>query len=120
MADTVNNKATSAAAETAPKDSIESKMNILMFKGKPLIRQGNFVFYGFPSDPVILALNIIETRKDGDLEIATRVAVQIQRNDNGLSAVDRIVKQCEKKNFYDAFEIGSIWLERELKAATEK
>ncbi|MBO4500720.1 MAG: hypothetical protein J5760_00660 [Clostridia bacterium] len=91
------------------------EMKTLMYKGKPLVRQGQFLFYGFPDDKVILFMNILETKKSGDLDIATRVLVQIQSTDDELNFADKVIKQCEKNSFYDAFEIGTIWLERELK-----
>ena len=87
----------------------------LMYKGKPLVRQGQFLFYGFPDDKYILFMNILESRKVGELDVATRVLVQIQDTDEDVAFSDKILKQCEKKNFYDAFEIGTIWLERALK-----
>ena len=92
-----------------------SEIKTLMYKGKPLVRQGQFLFYGFPDDKYILFMNILESKKVGNVDIATRVLVQIQSTDNEVSFNDKIIKQCEKRNFYDAFEIGVIWLERELK-----
>ena len=92
-----------------------SEIKTLMYKGKPLVRQGQFLFYGFPDDKYILFMNILESKKVGSVDIATRVLVQIQSTDNDVSFNDKIIKQCEKRNFYDAFEIGVIWLERELK-----
>ena len=41
--------------------------------------------------------------------------VQIQRTDDDLGFNEKVIKQCEKKSFYDAFEIGTIWLDRELR-----
>lgn len=90
------------------------EIKTLMYRGKPLVRQGNFLFYGFPDDKAILFMNIVESKKVGDTDIATRVLVQIQSTDNSLSYNQKIIKQVEKQNFFDAFEIGSIWLEREL------
>lgn len=89
--------------------------NVLMYKDKPLVRQGQFVFYGFPDDKAILFMNIVESKKEGDIDIATRVLVQIQSTDDSADFNQKVIKQCEKSSFYDAFEIGMIWLERELK-----
>ena len=94
---------------------MSEEIKTLMYKGKPLVRQGQFLFYGFPDDKVILFMNILETKKSGDLDIATRVLVQIQSTDDDVSFADKVIKQCEKSSFYDAFEIGTIWLERYLK-----
>lgn len=89
--------------------------NVLTYKGKPLVRQGNFLFYGLPTDKYILFMNILESKKDGDLNVATKVLVQIQSTDETASFNEKVVKQCEKNSFFDAFEIGMIWLNRELK-----
>lgn len=91
--------------------------NVLTYKGKPLVREKNFLFYGLPTDKFILFMSILETKKSCDMDIATKVLVQIQRTDDTVSYNDKIVKQCEKSNFFEAFEIGTIWLERELKKA---
>ena len=60
-------------------------------------------------------MNILDAKKQGDIEIATKVLVQIQSTDDDVSFNEKVIKQCEKSNFYDAFEIGTIWLERALK-----
>ncbi len=91
-----------------------SEIKTIMYRGKPLVRQGNFLFYGNPEDKAILFMNILDTKTVADVKIATRVLVQIQSTDESLSFNEKILKQVEKNNFYDAFEIGSIWLEREL------
>ena len=88
--------------------------NILMYKNKPLVREGNFLFYGNPEDKLILFMNILSSKEQNGLNVATKVLVQIQKTDDNISYMDKIVKQCEKGTFYDAFEIGVIWLEREL------
>lgn len=93
-----------------------SQIKTLMYKGKPLVRQGRYVFYGNPDDKFILFMNILDTKKIGNLEVATKVLVQIQNTDEDIAFNEKVVKQCEKRNFYDAFEIGTIWLERALKS----
>ena len=56
-----------------------------------------------------------KTKKDGELDVASKVLVQIQSTDDSLGFNEKVIKQCEKKSFYEAFEIGTIWLDRELK-----
>ncbi len=94
---------------------MSEEIKTFMYKGKPLVRQGQFLFYGYPDDKAILFMNILETKKSGNLDIATRVLVQIQTTGDSARFNEKVIKQCEKKSFYDAFEIGLIWLDRELK-----
>ena len=57
----------------------------VIYKGKPLVRQGQFIYYGFPTDKVILFMNILETEKNGDMDVASKVSVQIQLTDDSVS-----------------------------------
>ena len=93
----------------------KSTQKTLMYKGKPLVRQGNTLYYGFPTDKAILYLNIVESQNVGDIPVATKVVVQIQKTGKNISNSEKVIKQCEKNSFYEAFDIGMIWLERELR-----
>ncbi len=87
---------------------------VLMYKGRPLMRKENLVYYGSMADPYIVMLQILESGKNGDLELATKVSVQLQLTDPNLKSRDRIVKKSEKDGFYTALDVGCVWLERAL------
>ena len=59
-------------------------------------------------------LQVLETKKEHDLDLATRVAVQLQLTDPNLKSRDRVVKKSEKDGFYTALDLGCVWLERAL------
>ena len=59
-------------------------------------------------------LQVLETKKENDLELATKVSVQLQLTDPNLRARDRVVKKSEKDGFYTALDVGCVWLERAL------
>lgn len=86
----------------------------LMYKGRPLRRKGNLIYYGSMEDSHIIVLNILETKTVGDMQVATKVAVQLQLTAADLKSRDRVVKRSEKPSLYSAIDIGSIWLERFL------
>lgn len=94
---------------------MSEKNEVLMFKGKPLVRKDNIVYYGSMADEYILQMQILETTDLSDLKLATRVSVQLQRTAPDLRPKDRIVKKGEYEGFYSALEVGSIWLDRYLK-----
>jgi hypothetical protein len=98
----------------------KKEQKILMYKGKPLVRQGNVIYYGSPEDKAILYMNVLESQKVGDLNVATKVLVQIQKTGKNVPNSEKVIKQCEKKSFYDAFDIGIVWLERELRPKADK
>ena len=87
---------------------------VLMYKGRPLMRKDNMVYYGSMADSHIVMLQILETKKMGDMEVATRVSVQLQLTDPTARSRDRVIKKSEKDGFYTALDLGCVWLERAL------
>ena len=87
---------------------------ILMYKGRPLMRVDNLIYYGSMADSHIVMLQILETKKLGESEIASRVSVQLQLTDPAAKSRDRIVKKGEKAGLYTALDFGSVWLDRAL------
>ena len=90
------------------------KMEGLMYKNRPLRRVDKMIYYGSMSDPYIILMQVKETRKEKDLEIATKVSVELQRTDPDCKSRDRVVKKSEKDSLYAAMDLATIWLERAL------
>lgn len=86
----------------------------LTYKGHPLRRKDNLIYYGSMADKYIIALQILATQKERDLDVASKISVQLQLTDPDLKSRDRVVKKSEKSNLYDAIDVGAIWLERAL------
>ncbi len=93
---------------------MSEQKEVLMYKGRPLMRKDNLIYYGSMADSHIVMLQILETKKVGDTEIASRVSVQLQLTDPTARSRDRIVKKGEKAGLYTALDFGSVWLERAL------
>ena len=87
---------------------------ILTYKGHPLMRKDNLIYYGSMADSHIVMLQILESKKQGDIDVATRVSVQLQLTDPAVKSRDRIVKKSEKDGLYTALDFGCVWLERAL------
>ena len=86
----------------------------LEYKGHPLRRKDNLIYFGSMTDKYIIMLQILETKKVGDADIATKVSVQLQLTDPAARSRDRIVKKSEKDGLYTALDVGCVWLERAL------
>ena len=71
--------------------------SILTYKGKPLMRKDNVVYYGSMADSHIVMLQILETKNVGGEDIASKVSVELQLTDPNVRARDRIVKKTEKE-----------------------
>ena len=87
---------------------------VLTYKGHPLMRKDNLVYYGSMADSHIVMLQVLETKKVNGVDIATRVSVQLQLTDPAAKSRDRVVKKSEKPGFYTALDVGCVWLERAL------
>ena len=87
---------------------------VLTYKGHPLMRKDNLIYYGSMADSHIVMLQVLESKKQGDFDIATRVSVQLQLTDPAAKRRDRIVKKSEKNGLYTALDVGCVWLERAL------
>ena len=86
----------------------------LMYRGRPLRRKDNLIYYGSMADKYIIMLQVMDTKKVDDLDVATKVAVQLQLTDPDLKSRDRVVKKTEKDSLYSAMDVASVWLERML------
>ena len=86
----------------------------LSYKGRPLRRKDNLIYYGTMAEKYIIMLQILSTKQVDGLEMADRVAVQLQLTDPDLKSRDRVVKKSEKDSLYAAMDVACVWLERAL------
>ena len=86
----------------------------LTYKGHPLRRKDNLIYYGSMADKYIIMLQVLDTKKVDDLDVATKVSVQLQLTDPDLKSRDRVVKKTEKDSLYTAMDVATVWLDRAL------
>ncbi len=89
---------------------------MLEYRGRPLRRKDNILYYGSMSDKYIIMMQITDTKKVDDMDVASRVVVQLQYTDPDLKSRDRVVKRTEKNGLYAAMDVAAVWLERALSA----
>ncbi len=88
--------------------------NTLMYKGHPLRRKDNLVFYGSMADKYIIMIQILSSTKEGDLEIANKVHLELQLTDPELKGRDRVVKKSDLPDLFSAIDMGAVWLMRAM------
>ena len=86
------------------------------YKGKPLVRCGDEIYYGSMADRFVIRMQIKSKKTVGDTEIADKVTVQLLCTDPDLSPRKQLVKSSEKQGLYVALDIADVWLERALKS----
>ena len=92
----------------------ETKTEGLIYKGHPLRRIDNLIYYGTMAEKYIIMMQILDSADMKDLPVAKRVSVQLQQTGANVRNKDRIVKKTEKNSLWSAMDIASIWLDRAL------
>ena len=87
-----------------------AEKEFMTYKGKPMVRCGDTIYYGDTADKYIVMLKINSTVTVDGNEVPDKVTVQ------EIKKSDRIVKKSEKTGLYNAMDVGCIWLERALKS----
>ena len=91
-----------------------AKEKVLEYKGRPLQRTGNIVYYGSMADKYIIMLQILDTKKVKDMDVASKVSAQHQLTDPSIKSRERKKKKSEKDGFWVAMDVATVWLERAL------
>ena len=84
----------------------------MTYKGKPLVRSKNEIYYGDMAESHVVKFVILEA--DGNDE-PTKINVQLLKCKTELADKDRIVKESTKSSMFEALDVGFVWLERTLK-----
>ena len=90
------------------------------YKGKPLVRSGDTIYYGSMADKYVVKLDIKSKKTVGALEVADKVSVQLMYTDPEIRTRKQIVKTSEKDGLYLALDIAEAWLNKALSALAQK
>ena len=85
---------------------------LITYKGFPLVRNGNTIYYGNMSDEFVTNLNIKSTHNENGLEVADKIQVILMRTATDIDPQDMVVKTSDRESLYDALDVASIWLSR--------
>ena len=82
----------------------------LMYKGKPLVRDGDTICYGDMNEKYILVLEIMSYKDDGGEKLPDKILVQVLETEDQT----KIYRQGSKSGLFEAFGYGFIWLDQAL------
>lgn len=85
----------------------KAKSNIFSYKGMPIARKGNVIYYGNAEDKYFVRLNIESTERIDDIDVSTKISVYLIKNNEGNTEV---VKKASREGLFSAFDIASVWL----------
>lgn len=92
--------------------SKEKKSEFFCFRGKPLVRKNNTLYYGNMSDPYVAILRIKDSENFKNLNLAKKVSIQLISTDESINLKDRVVKTGEKEGLYSAIDIVDAWIKK--------
>ena len=116
--ETAAKKATKTAPETTTKATVKKTTKkkdenaVFTYKGKPLLRCGNQLYYGTPEDKYVVRFTVEDSKDVSGLQVGTRVKIDLMTNEGEERS--RIMKQAERDGLYKALDIGLFWLEDAL------
>ncbi len=90
-----------------------NESEFLMYKGRPLVRSGNTLYYGYMDDPSVVMMTVGRQETEKGLSMARAVSLVLMSTDQKLAAKDRFLKRGERDSLYGAIELADIWLSRE-------
>lgn len=85
--------------------------NYLEYKGLPLVREGHTLCYGDMNDKCILILEIMSYKKVDGEDIPDKILIQVVDPKDQA----KILRQGSKEGLYEAFSLGLVWYEHEMK-----
>ncbi len=80
----------------------------LLYKGHPLRRIDNLIYYGSMADKYIIMMQVLDNKQEQDIKLATKVSIQLQLTEPENSR-SRIVKKSEKDSLYAAMDVAAIY-----------
>ncbi len=84
----------------------------LTYKGFPLVRNGNTIYYGNMSDEMVANINIQHTTELNGLTVADKLMVVLMRTAKDIDPQDMVVKTSNRGSLFEALDVANIWLSR--------
>lgn len=88
------------------------KGQYLMYKDRPLVREGDTICYGDLCEPYVLMMDIMSYKEEGGERLPDTIIVTVVESEDQ----NKIFRQGTKNGLYEAFGYGLIWLEQALKS----
>lgn len=88
----------------------DTNKEIFSYKGFPLVRKKDEIYYGNMSDDFVVMMQVIEKKTVGDVEVATKIKLYKMSTDESKNPLERVSKTSEKEGLYAALDVAYAWL----------
>ena len=99
--------------------SAVTEREILLYREKPLLRDGNTLYYGDFKENFIVRFTILESEKVNDLDMAKQVMIELLEKSGDDIKSAKLTKKAERTSMWAALDIGIYWLEDILEMERE-
>lgn len=80
------------------------------YRGLPLVRKGGELYYGSMGDSEVVMLQVAQKKKEGDIDITTKVRIYRMLTDESVPVMERITKTAEKSSLFEALDLAYDWI----------
>ena len=80
------------------------------YKGKPLVRCGDEIYYGSMAQPYVVMMNVTSEEKVNDISTASEIKCYLMKTDKSLNPMEAISKTAARPTLYEALELAAAWL----------
>lgn len=88
---------------------MSAEQTIFTYKGKPMVRRGDTIYYGDMKEKYIIIFTIKSKKKVGDLEVADSVSIDLCTNRG--AGKEKVIKKANRESLFEAIDIAEFWLE---------
>lgn len=86
------------------------------YRGYPLVRNGNMIYYGYMSDPVVAQIKVLSSKKSEGIDITDKVQIILMSTDPKLNPIEACIKNSKFDcGLYEALDTAKVWIEKALK-----
>ena len=87
----------------------------LIYKNKPLVRNGDKLIYGDPADKYIVSLTVESKKEIEGQMLPDSVQIQLLTTDPMVPKRKRVIKFATKNGLFRSIDIAEAWLKRYLR-----
>ncbi len=89
----------------------------MTYKGYPLVRKDNDIYYGFMSEDFVVMMQIEKQSEQDGIAVSEKIRLYQMSTDDKLNPIEAIVQTTERDTLYEALDVAAVWLERANKKA---
>ncbi|MDR3345264.1 MAG: hypothetical protein LBT21_06745 [Oscillospiraceae bacterium] len=86
----------------------------LLYKGRPLVRSGNQLYYGNMSEPYVVFMQVFNNREVSGQAVADKIVLQLVSTDPDAPQQEQILQNAVRRGLYDALDLALMWLEKAM------